>query len=256
MSSKAIKPRTLDLDPNESTAKKEWKHWRKTFENYIEVAEVADAHKLKYLVNSVTADVYEFFEECATYDAAVTLLENLYVKKPNEVTSRHLLSSTRQQPGQSLDEYLRTLNGLAKNCTFNAVTATVYRDEYVRDTFIAGICSNTIRERLLENDTLTLKAAVDQARVLEQSHINGTKFKYDAPGGSTPLASAITPDPVPMASFEDESPGNLAAAYQKQCGYCGKSPHPRSRCPARNSICGRQVWLAWTLERSLQECKS
>ena len=160
--SSGIKPKVLDLDPNSDNAMKQWKHWRRTFENYIEVDEVKDEHKLKYLVSCVSADVYDYIEEITTFDAAVELLQNLFVRKPNDVTSRHILSTTRQQPGQSLDDYLRTLNSLAKNCTFADVTAVQYRDEYVRDAFISGITSNMIRERLLEKDHLTLKTASEQ----------------------------------------------------------------------------------------------
>jgi len=33
---KLMKPSRLDLDPSSSSASKEWRHWRKTFENYVE----------------------------------------------------------------------------------------------------------------------------------------------------------------------------------------------------------------------------
>ncbi len=52
-----------------------------------------------------------------------------------------------------MDEFLQALKTLAKDCKFKDVTATVYRDESVRD---AGLQSGSIRQRLLENSTLDL----------------------------------------------------------------------------------------------------
>ena len=39
---KLIQPCRLNLDPGSNSAAKEWKHWLKTFENYVEV--LTDAH--------------------------------------------------------------------------------------------------------------------------------------------------------------------------------------------------------------------
>ena len=57
MMNKLMKPERLSLDPNSPTVAKEWRHWRKTFENYLDAlsaergeggnAEVVDT-KLKY----------------------------------------------------------------------------------------------------------------------------------------------------------------------------------------------------------------
>jgi hypothetical protein len=53
---------------------------------------------------------------------------------------------------------------LSKDCNFSQVTANQYRDEAVRDAFITGLLSTNIRQRLLENKTLNLQTAFDQAR--------------------------------------------------------------------------------------------
>ena len=35
MDHKFLKPRQLELDPNASDAEKHWKHWKKTFDNFL-----------------------------------------------------------------------------------------------------------------------------------------------------------------------------------------------------------------------------
>ncbi len=86
------------------------------------------------------------------------VIDALYIKPTN---ARHLLATRRQKSGETLDE------SLAKDCKFKDVTATVYRDESVRDAFITGLQSGSIRQRLLENSTLDLNTMFTQAWSLD-----------------------------------------------------------------------------------------
>ena len=72
------------------------------------------------------------------------------------------LGTRRQQPGESLDEYLNALKLLAKDCTFKDVTAIVYQQEMIRDAFINGLQIQHIHRRLLENATLTLDDQINE----------------------------------------------------------------------------------------------
>ncbi|XP_063872039.1 uncharacterized protein LOC135106710 [Scylla paramamosain] len=46
-----LKPCRLDTDPSSPTAAKEWKHWHRTFQNFIEESGEAAPNKLRALVN-------------------------------------------------------------------------------------------------------------------------------------------------------------------------------------------------------------
>ncbi len=95
--SKALKPSRLDVDPNSPNAAKLWKHWKRTFDNFI--AECGDTapDKFRSIINFISADVYEYVEECSTYDEVVTTLERLFVKAPNKVFARHVLATRKQK---------------------------------------------------------------------------------------------------------------------------------------------------------------
>ena len=173
---KLLKPTRLDIDPNSPTAGREWKHWHKTFVNFIEECGANAPNKFRTLINCVTADVYELFEQCTDYDSAIAALQNVYVKTPNEIFARHLLSTRQQKPGESLDEFLRELHKLSKDCKFRAVSAEQYKEECVRDAFINGLASPVIRQRLLENKTLDLKSAYDQAYTLDLAQRNANAY--------------------------------------------------------------------------------
>ena len=56
------------------------------------------------------------------------------------------------------------------------MTAEQHRLELMRDAFIAGMSSIPIRQRLLENRTLTFQQAYDQARAQELAYKSSETF--------------------------------------------------------------------------------
>ena len=75
--------------------------------------------------------------------------------------TKHLLDTylqlEKQQPYETLDEFLPSLKILSTVCNFKNVEATVYRDECIRDSFISGLISNTIRQCILEKTSTELQ---------------------------------------------------------------------------------------------------
>ena len=130
--------------------------------------------KLRTLLNCVSPSVFELIEDCTTYASAISKLESAYVKLPNEIFARHLLATRRQQ--LSIDEFLRELHTLGKDCNFKVVTAEKYREDLVRDAFINGIASPIIGQRLLENKTLDLESAYNQAYTLDLAQHNADSY--------------------------------------------------------------------------------
>ena len=94
------------------------------------------------------------------------MLKTLYIKTPNEIFAHHKLATRKQQIGKTLDQYLQGLNLLSKDCNFRQISAIQHCEEAIRHTFISGLLSGSIRQRLLENKTY-LQAAFDQARALD-----------------------------------------------------------------------------------------
>ncbi|XP_068237219.1 uncharacterized protein [Palaemon carinicauda] len=249
---KLLKPSRLDTDPSSSNAAKEWKHWHRTFTNFIEESGDAAPDKLRALVNCVSSSVYELIEDCSTFESAIAKLDSVYVKLPNEIFARHVLATRRQQSGESIDEFLRELHKLSKDCNFQPVTAEQYRQELVRDAFINGIASVFIRQRLLENKSLNLETAHSQARTLDLAQRSADA--YASP--PVPHTAALVPERQAQPTgdqqqhptqegAEGSSPGGsaVAAAYlsKRKCYFCGNALHSTGRvsCPARNATCNK-----------------
>ena len=214
-----LRPERLDVDSNSTTASSEWKHWRKTFENFLSAIVPAPTNKLTVLTNYVSPRVFECFAECPDYSTAMSTLESLYVKIPNEVFERHLLATRRQQPNETLDEFVLSLKILSKDCNFKAVDATTHRDQLIRDSFISGIRSSIIRQRLLENKTLDLSTAIDQARALDSAMKNSEMYSTSA---EVHYAAAARPADRQSADPGDNSAINCSAASSDttKCFFC------------------------------------
>ena len=95
--------------------------------------------------------------DSSTYEEAIETLQGLYSKPRNEVFTRHLLATRKQELGQNLDQYFPTLKNLERECDFKAVAAGQNRNDVVRDVFIAELLSSDIRQRLLEHKSLDLQ---------------------------------------------------------------------------------------------------
>ena len=166
------------VDVNSSTTGKEWKHWKRTFQNYVIAFETADntVDRLQVLTNFLSFHIFEYIDECETYEAAIQKLDSVLMKTPNEVFARHLLATAKQKPGQSLEEFLQELRRLSKDCNFQAVTREQHRDGFLRDAFTNRILYTTIRRRLLEEVTLTIDTAFEKARALDLAQKNSDAY--------------------------------------------------------------------------------
>ena len=241
---KFLCPDKLTVDPHADNSEKEFKYWLKLFGNFVKQYETAETtlDKLPYLIKYVSSTVYEYISDCDTYEEAIAILEKLYIKQKNEIFSRHQLATRRQNPQESLDEFLQDLHKLSKQCNLKAVTAEEYRRELVRDTFISGIQSSNIRQRLLENQTLTLNEAFEKAKALDFAQQKA--ISYDSSGMTAAVNKEENCSNNSKSSIESneqqENHSHSAAASASrshQCWFCGGSRHPRSTCPARDSEC-------------------
>ena len=114
----------------------------------------------------------------------------MYVEPQNEIYARHVLPTCRQEMNESIDTYLQILKHLSKACNFTAVTAEQHRQSYIRDAFINGLYSKEIWQRLLENMTLTLDQAFEQARSFEMAYENSETYNQLYP------SSAVAEKPI------------------------------------------------------------
>ena len=78
-----------------------------------------------------------------------------------------MFATAKQDTGKSVDKFILRINKLSQNYDFTAVSGQEYKHDMKRDSFINGLSSNFIRQRLLENETLTFTEAHKKTRSIE-----------------------------------------------------------------------------------------
>lgn len=204
--------------------------WYRNFKHFLSAIQDHKPDKLEVLYLYVRTKVTDVIGECADFDDAIKVINAAYIKPPNDVHSRHLLHSRIQRSDESMDEFVVALNSLASDCTFEAVTAKVFRDERVRDSFIRGLRSPATRVRLLENDSHDLAIA-------KQTLLHGEVSTFSAAAGSDkqeiPIAEDSSHSPMKEAVAAARSVGAKRKTF---CFNCGRQRHPkddRRSCPAK-----------------------
>lgn len=234
-----LRPERFSLDPTSSNSEVEWIHWKFTFENFLteNTGELTDEHKLKILVNHLSPSVYANIRECNNYETAISILNDIYIKRKNDIHARHILATRKQRTDESIAKYMQHLKLLAQDCSFKNVTAEQYKSECIRDAFISGITSQKIRQRLLENYELSLDQAYNQATSLEMSEINSLSFNNISLNCTDAEAIQSKTDNTHLASHSQDQT-MLAVTNRRRCFFCGsKVIHQRIKCPALNSTC-------------------
>ena len=80
-----LRPERLETKPDSVLATKEWIHWRRTFENFISALPEENLNKLCVFTNYVSPEIFQYIEDTATYEEAMEILQNLFVKPTNEI---------------------------------------------------------------------------------------------------------------------------------------------------------------------------
>lgn len=219
------------FEGTQDTTPAQWNHWFCTFNNFVQSISPSP-DKLKLLVNYISPEAYAHITECSSFEEAIKALKTVYVKPKNIIFARHQLATRRQQQSESIDTFLLSLKQLSKDCDYKEVTADTYTQEAIRDAFITGLASPTIRQRLLERESLSLNEAVQLARSLDTAQRNAEGYSSPVTPGNVSAAPALTSE----ASINTTD--TVAVASQSQaCFFCGGKRHPRYRCPARVSVC-------------------
>ena len=91
---------------------------------------------------------------------------------PNPIFARYLLKTSRQQTGQSLDDYFQKLKFLSMGSSFAAVSAIQHKQEAMKDAFMSRLALPEIHQRILENPDLDLQATLAMARSLDTARNN------------------------------------------------------------------------------------
>ena len=133
-----------------------------------------------------------------------TTLKSHYDPKPSFLAQRCTFKKRRQLPTESVTEFIAELRQFGTNL-----------DDSLRDQFIHGLKSEAILKRLLSEETLTLKRAVELATIAEAAARDAKSFGNNSEHSSI---KSLLSDLV-------------------SCKHCGRSNHPTRECRFKSASC-------------------
>ena len=114
-------PERFTTEPSDPDAEKRYRHWKMTFSNCLTTSLPAvptddtaatvrasnEQKKLFGLHNNISHSIYELIADATSYDAAITILDNTYIKPTSIIYNRHKLRTSKQEPTQSIDMFVQ-----------------------------------------------------------------------------------------------------------------------------------------------------
>ena len=229
---------------DESTLAQSWRKFLRSWNNY-EIASNLKAEPNEYRCSVLLAiigdDALERFDgfrfdndnEKTDIDVVLKKFEEFCVGSTHEAFESYRFHVRNQEQTESIDAYVAELRKLAKGCNFGD-----FEDRMLRDRILVGCKSEHVREKLLEDSTLTLKKAIEIARAYEASQhqlqemsakegaVDRVSYKGDKP------RSFKTPKGGKQSKFKSKG--------KDKCTKCGKERHKRIEdCPAAKAECNK-----------------
>lgn len=104
-------------------------------------------------------------EESRSYEKVKKKFDAHFVATKNIVYESANFHRRKQEPDESADNYVTTVQELADRCEF-----AEFRDRMIRDRFVVGLEDAQLSETLQMDATLTLATALAKARLKETVH--------------------------------------------------------------------------------------
>jgi len=165
----------------------------------------------------------------------------------NVTYERYVFGMGKQEPHESIEEYVRKLRKLSETCRFGDL-----RNYFLKDRLVLGISDNGTRAALLREAELTLNQAIDICRSQEVTRQQlGALCKNE---GDTSINSL-------SRRFKQERQDQPKLTMD--CSYCGTMHKGQNSCPAFGAVCRcgkrnhfEKVCCQAIRVRNVEECAS
>ena len=228
-----------------------WPRWKCRFEQYRQASglnaesEEKQVCTLMYCMGEDAEDILASTNISADdrkkYDPVLAKFDAFFQVRKNVIFERARFNRRSQQPDESAETFITSLYSLAENCAYGDL-----RDQMIRDRIVVGIRDSTLSERLQLDPELTLEKAKTLVRQREAVHEQQSILRGGAPKQEStidfvkrkPSWRGRVPQKTPSRGNQQSPRGSQPASTNgNKCMRCGKGPHPRKLCPAREAVC-------------------
>ena len=179
------------------SSEEEWENYQKRLEIWMTVNKIEDKDKVNVLLAIVGAETFQLAVNLCSpdepskksYADLTKLIKEHYVPPSTALGDRYKFNARNQGKNESISDYVVAIKKLAATCEFGS-----HLHERLRDRFVSGILSNTIRKKLLamKLTELTWAKACSEALNMEiaskladeMRNLSVSDSNHNASGGS------------------------------------------------------------------------
>lgn len=197
-------PKFNPPDPMDFSRPNEWPEW-KQFTRYRIASKLnqdsgeVQVAALVYSMGKEAENIFKSFgltaEDEKNYDTVLEKFEGHFVPKTNTIHERAKFHQRKQNNGESVETFIRSLYELSEKCAYEDK-----RNEQIRDKLVIGLLDKELSEELQLQTDLTLETAVTMARQSEmvKSQVKSqTSHELDEIRGQNKQYSKWKPRPGP-----------------------------------------------------------
>ena len=221
----------------------EWPKWRRCFEQFRVASGMASESEerqistLLYCLGEEAEDVLTSTnisnDDRKQYDQVLGKMDEFFKVRKNIIFKRARFNRRTQRDGETAEEFITCLYSLAADCQYGNL-----KDEMIRDRLVVGIRDCSLSERLQMDPDLTLEKAKQIVRQREAVQKQQTILNHGERLAETTVSYINTNRR--SSSHRDKASAAQRRPQQQRsqkCTRCGKGPHPRGACPAKEAIC-------------------
>lgn len=214
--------------------KEDWSQYVERLQHFFEANGVTeDAKKRSILLSVMGPSSYKLLRSLVSpakpgeksYEELVAAMKQHHNPVPSEIVQRYKFNSRFRREGESVATFVSELRSLAEFCNFGATL-----DNMLRDRLVCGINADHIQRRLLSEEKLTFKKAMDTAVALETAAANA-RMLQSAPQQSVGMEGRAA-EPVHRMQSKNEPKVGEARCYR-----CGRSDHTALDCRFKTAKC-------------------
>ena len=214
-----------------------WFQWKTSFVDYIGLLDefsttlpLSENSKLKLLRHNLGDEGQKLFDALDLRTSpsladAFTALDRSWGTHSNVFTCRFKFSQLRQEPGETLENFITRLMQGIRFCDYSTIPQKKFERTLLTQQLIVGISDNSIRECLLSEDSskLTWERCCDIARAKVDARQQNKLFSVESPT-------------VHLSKLQVDT---SQTSRTSRCFRCGSISHRANypQCPARNCEC-------------------
>ncbi|XP_051804922.1 uncharacterized protein K02A2.6-like [Acanthochromis polyacanthus] len=172
----------------------------------------------------------------STHAQTVAALDAYFTPRRNVVLERHKFRQRAQGPDESVDAFVNALRELAKSCDFGAL-----ENDMLRDQIVEKCAMKRLRDKLLQEDGLSLDKAMSTARAFEAAQAESKLFTECHRAGENRVhftRRGVRNDRGKKpGTTRGERGSQEQANSDTQCYRCGIDTHTADECGAKTAKC-------------------